>query len=280
MSRIMQWAEFKPLLEESVGVMADYSIGFINLRVEKNREEGVLGGSGTLVASGNSRAILTAEHVLQNLPNSGTVGFIAMTRHGPRVHQFVVHMDRVRKLPIARGTNDADGPDLGLVVLAQPEIHKLEAQGKVFYNLANRRERMLNSPPANELGAWILCGIAHEWTRDAPPGRFDRVKEFRGTCGLGVLAGQREADGFDYLRFEAKYDAAYEGPESYEGFSGGGLWQLLVEERDGLPRVKELLLQGVTFYQHERVAERRVIECHGRRSVYEVAAGALAKAAS
>ena len=74
---------------------------------------------------------------------------------------------------------------------------------------------------------------------------------------------------FDYLEFKARYGGLNEPPQSFGGFSGAGLWQApLVRTPEGTLKAKELLLSGVAFYQFARTEERRVIKCHGRRSVY------------
>ena len=109
-----------------------------------------------------------------------------------------------------------------------------------------------------------------EWTSDLPVERgFTRVKAFRGLCGAGVVTSQHTRGDYDYLHFEAKYGGLYEGPQSYEGFSGGGLWQIQFTDQDGQLQISDSLLSGVAFYQSEIVAELRTIYCHGRKSIYE-----------
>ena len=74
---------------------------------------------------------------------------------------------------------------------------------------------------------------------------------------------------YDFLDFEAKYDAAYEGPNRFAGFSGGGLWHCPVElSEDGSLSAKEIILSGVAFYESGMEDDRRTIRCHGRRSIY------------
>jgi hypothetical protein len=155
---------------------------------------------------------------------------------------------------------------------------KLEAMGKVFYNLSMRRDRMLNNPPPlNENSALILCGMVGEWTKDVLPDRgFERAKHFRGLCDPVVFAGRREEGGFDYLSAEVKYDSAYEGPKSFGGCSGGGLWQAILKNQDGGIGIEELLFAGVPFYESGNEDGRGLIECHGRMSIYKAVVEALA----
>lgn len=121
-------------------------------------------------------------------------------------------------------------------------------------------------------------GMVHEQTIDLPLERgFTRVKGFHGHCGAGVVSAERVSGIYDYLDFEANYGAGYEGPGSFEGYSGGGLWQMVYAERDGEFEIKDALLSGVVFYQSALTNESRTIYCHGRRSVYEIAFEALGK---
>ena len=152
----------------------------------------------------------------------------------------------------------------------------------VFYNLSLRRSRSLNEPPPLQKGcAWVLCGMVGERTKELrPERRFQIAKEFRGLYGPTVLAGHREEAGFDYLSVEVSYDGDYAGPNSFKGCSGGSLWQVLLKERDGAVVVDDLLLSGVPFYESPNVNNRRIIECHGPRSIYATVVEALERAAS
>ena len=187
-------------------------------------------------------------------------------------------VEGARRIQIARGSDPSKGPDLALVVLSPVDVAKLEATGKVFYNLSKRRDRILNNPaPLNESSALILCGMVGEWTdKDILPDRgFERAIHFRGLCGPVVFAGHREEGGFDYLSVEVKYDSAYEGPKGFGGCSGGGLWQAILRNQEGTVAIEEFLLAGVPFYESGNENGRGVIECHGRKSIYEAAVEAL-----
>ena len=256
-------------LEGVANELADYAVGFIKLQETDAQEDAQVAGSGTLVEIDGTYAILTADHVLENLPTSGEVGLILPTRFKPQLHRYTVNMEFAQKLRIGRGACPSDGPDLGLLVLDHSQLGAVKAL-KSFYNLSKRRDQVLSSPPAIEVGAWLLLGIAHEWTTDIPPeGGYKNVKVFRGMCGLGLVEGERSRDDYDFLEFKTRYHEHYKGPQSYGGFSGGGLWHLLIKEsKKGRPEVTDRILSGVAFYQspiHERI---RTITCHGRQSIY------------
>ena len=76
----------------------------------------------------------------------------------------------------------------------------------------------------------------------------------------------------EFFDYEAKYNENYEGPQSYKGYSGGGLWQLIIDKsKDGVFQIKERILSGVIFYQSPITGIIRSIKCHGRHSIYNVA---------
>jgi hypothetical protein len=187
-------------------------------------------------------------------------------------------MERVQKIPIAKGTNDSQGPDLGLLILSASDWG-LMPSGKIFYNLSKRCEKMLNDPPPDDKGAWVLCGMVAERTSDLPKERgYEHGKSFNGMCGPVVLANQRQEGGFDYFSVQVAYNESYEGPESFEGCSGGGLWHLLIKERhDGSLEIFDSLLVGVAFYQSAKENDRKTIECHGRQSIYRAVVKELEK---
>ena len=239
------------------------------MNINDANEDAVLAGSGTLVSIGDRKFILTADHVLKNLPNRGPVGLLLENRSPPQLQRVEIQMDMVDKITVARGSSEARGPDLGIMLLHGPMVGTIAAK-KSFYDLTTRRDRILSKPAAIRLGLWGLSGSVSEWTEDAPPEQgFNKVKIFRGMLGLGDVTKESEARGYDYLEFEAQYDEAYEGPDSFAGLSGGGLWHCSFERHeDGSLSTKEVILSGVAFYQSSKKDDRRTIMCHGRRSIY------------
>jgi hypothetical protein len=276
--RTLTKAEERHILKEANQRLSDYAIGFVKINAKSGDIDADLAGSGTLVTAGSCYAILTADHVLGVLPNTGELGLVLPTRLGPQLHRCTLQMDFAQKVQIAPASNDCNGPDLGLLLLPPTDVGKLSAS-KTFYNLTKRRDRMLSAPLDLKVGVWFLCGMVAERTSDLTPERgFKRVKGFHGLSGAGVVSGERTAGDFDYLHFEAKYNEAYQGPESFKGFSGGGLWQVELVERDGNLEIAEVLLSGVAFFQSDIVGDVRTIFCHGRRSIYGKAYNALARA--
>jgi len=267
--------------EDAAKGISDFVIGFARLYETESGQDAELAGSGTLVQIDDTYGVLTAYHVLDYLRNTDEIGLILATRFEPSLHRFTLKAEVLRPLKIAQGHDQSGGPDLGLLILPEVDVGSLKAR-KSFYNLSSHRQRVLDNPPAHDEGLWFLCGFAGELTSERLPERgYARVKVFQGACGVGWVDREYCVGDFDYFEFEARYGGLNEPPQSFGGFSGAGLWQVpLVRTPAGTLKAKELLLSGVAFYQSARMEERRVIKCHGRRSVYLHATQAVRDLAS
>lgn len=270
-------AEKQGLLAQAEVLLAPYAVGFVKLERLSDREELHLGGSGTFVKAGTRYAILTADHVVQNLPAKGAVGLILCLRREGHTHRFTVEAELVERVTLGSASHSATGPDLALLVLPPPIVHDLKAYVS-FCDLAHHQTRMIPSPPLINEGGWILWGIVEEWVTERPGEYgFRRIKEFRSLCGGSGILGEDACAGFDYLHFRVKCGGAFADPTSYAGMSGGGLWQVFARPLDGTFQLFDPLFSGVAFYQTDIENDHRTIVCHGRKSVYEHALSALAQ---
>ena len=174
----------------------------------------------------------------------------------------------LEKKRVGRGEKGAEGPDIGLLILPAPIISRFLPSTKIFYDLAKHRTRVMGNPWPSNTGIWALVGAPAEWTEDATPeAGFSMVKKQPGMIGVGVVTKEYEQGGFDYLEFPAIYNADYEGPGSFAGCSGGGLWHMLSSKTEHGQRViKDSVLSGVAFWECGRVDNKRIVICHGRRS--------------
>jgi hypothetical protein len=262
----------RPLLEAEALRVSAYTVGFVLPTTAKGLLDARLGGSGTLVAVDDVEGILTADHVIKLLKTSRYTGLVLPTA-AKELHNISFETDAGFSLSFGPAGAPDLGPDVGIVV-PPPEILSTLKARKSFYNLSMRRERILERPQPVEYGIWMLSGFAGEWTGDglAEQG-FSKVKYFRGMYADGKVTRECNRDDFDYLILEALYNEFYEGPQSFGGFSGGGLWQLLVKPEGDELRVVDRLLSGVAFYESDMKNDdmgqvTREIKCHGRRSVY------------
>lgn len=255
------------------GMVSDSSVGFG--KFSSKDEDCELAGSGTLISCDKVRGILTADHVLRNLPNSGEVGIIASTSLDTRINRLSLNMQHAPKVTVGKCSDTSRGPDLGVLILPHPIVAKLESLGKPFYNLSSRRSRMLDVSKRKP-GLWIFSGMVHQWTDNLPPyGQFTKVKVFRGVCVIFNVAPVREEGEFDYMSIKLNYwpDVTY--PLSYQGCSGGGIWEILLEEDQGQIAIIDILLSGVAFFENALDRIGMEIECHGIKSIYDKVVKAL-----
>jgi hypothetical protein len=261
------------VIEAAAKDIANYSIGFLHVNDPPHSSKDVmLLGSGTLVSIGTTHAILTADHVLSVLPRSGRLGLIL----SPTLQQHTIDTHGIAYINIARGTRDADGPDLGAVILSHSIASSIGAK-KVFYKLDAHRENIFSLPPDIHDGFWFVNGFVDEKTiEEKDKDGYGLVKGFYNLSGAGGPENVTVVGDHDYYDFPVSYSVRAVAPKSYGGMSGGGLWQVpLIRSAQGKIEHKRPLLSGVVFYQQPTTEAYCGVKCHGRQSVYNVAYSAL-----
>jgi hypothetical protein len=262
----------KEVIDNAMEDLRQYSVGFVRMEFSHGREDAVLLGSGTLVSIGPTHAVLTADHVLRVLPNEGRLGMILAHHQKPTTFDI----QGISYLKIARGTIDADGPDLGAVILA-PSIAGSIAAQKTFYNLDLRRDQMLNSPPDLHDGFWFVNGYIDEYTMEGVAENGGLIKRFYNLSAAGSPDRMDIVGDFDFFDFPVETSARLCVPESFGGMSGGGLWQVPLKLENGKIIHRFPLLSGVVFYQEPTTVKTCGVRCHGRQSVYRVANDSIQK---
>lgn len=259
----------REIVEEIGRAAADFSIGFATIKRGESGEDAVLAGSETLVQVDEMHGVLTADHVLENLPATQDIGLIIPTSHEPFVHRPALAKDAVLRLRIGHGRRTPEGPDLALLLLSSVDAGSLRAK-KSFYNLSRHRDEVLANPPGRTDGLWVLRGFADELTTEHAPERgFSKIKGFRGACGAGWVKREYIGGDFDYCEFEVGDAGPDKPPQSFGGFSGAGLWQArLIRTPEGRLTAQQPILGGVAFYESPQGDGRNIITCHAWRSVY------------
>ncbi len=260
------------VIEAAFQDIACCSVGFVRIETTSCGLDLVLCGSGTLVRTGNVYAVLTAHHVVSILPTTGRLGLLLTSTTQPHT----VETQGLSYVKIARGTIDADGPDLGAVVLG-PSIAGSIAARKTFYNLDLRRDQLLHSPPHLRDGFWFVNGFIDENTvEEREKEGFALIKGFYNLSGAGGPEDSITVGEHDYFTFPVSYAGRAVAPKSFGGMSGGGLWQIPLQRgTEGRITHKPALLSGVVFYQEPTNPTSCGVRCHGRQSVYRVAYSAI-----
>ena len=254
------------LNESVVHAISAYTVAFVRVEERNGRRHCTLLGSGVLIAAAGVKAILTAHHVVQVLPKTGRLCVMLEKTSEPHT----LDTAGLVFLPIARGSRDADGPDLGAVVLA-PHLAGSIAAKKVFFNLDRRRDELLSEPPNVRDGVWFAQGFLEERTvatEDPDGGTTTRFYNF---SGIGGPDGPVERGGYDYYEYPVTHESRSEAPVSWGGMSGGGVWRVPLGRENGQVVPRHPVLSGVLFYQRPTTATECGVVAHGPRSVYRVA---------
>jgi hypothetical protein len=267
-------SDVMPLTEEFCADCTDFMVGIAKSAFRQSGgvkpEDVRLAGSGTLITVGGVRAILTAAHVLSNLPADHIIGLILPTRLDSKQLRplLTIDMRTARMISIAKGADHSLGPDLGLLLLADFDWSRFPT-GKTFFNLSKRREMMLNNPHEINRSVWGLCGTVDEWGQLPAANDPSSHGTFHSIFMPTTVTGQRDDGEFDYFSVQAADYLKSKLPKSFGGCSGGALWEGVVYERpDGSLEIRDKLLSGVAFYESGWEDGRNTVTCHGRRSIY------------
>ncbi len=260
------------VIESATRDVAACTIAFLRSQDTTKPHEANLLGTGVLVSVRSKRAIVTADHVAQELQKSSRIPlFLQRTS---QVHS--IDVGGVSIVRIARGTDAASGPDLAVIILA-PSIAGSIAAIKSFHSLDALREKVLSGAFDLRDGFWLAQGFLEERTSVG----LDRVeagftKYFYNFSGVGGPDTIDTVGNFDYLDFPVSHEVRPEdAPTSYGGMSGGGIWQVPLKRRDAEFMHLPPVLGGVMFYQHPTTDTQCGIRGHGPHSIYTAVYGAV-----
>jgi len=228
-------------------------------------------GSGTLVSIGHVDGILTAKHVADKLSGPFHLGLV-MAREGEE-HRFMVDRKALSIFGIGQWKDEEFGPDLSFIVLSDwDDVGTIRASSS-FHQLTNDRQEMIANPPDLDVGVWFLCGSPEKLVTQGPSDAgFREVMSLTDFCYAGGVDPGYEKDDFDYLDFPLENGDGSDLLSTYEGVSGGGLWQVTIRRSDDGDLIAgRYLYSGLVFWQGARPDGVRFLRCHGRRSVYEMA---------
>lgn len=268
--RRFQAENLPPLLVDKITKrLGLHTVLFIRVNTQEIYPEPM--GCGVLVSAGNTRAILTAYHVVQAIDALPANERLGVLLEGTNQLQ-TIDRNGIQSLKIARGKNDLNGPDLGAFILA-PIIAGSIASIKVFYILDGRRDQLIDTPPDLN-GVWVALGYVGERTVVSPlPGGKGGTVTFNGNSLFSCPEVVRELDGYDYWDYPLG-PLSEQPPHSWKGLSGSGLWQIPLNSQGGSLGHDPPLLSGILFYEH-KVKSHWWIRCHGRQSIYEQAFKAI-----
>jgi len=228
-----------------------------------------------LVTVGGIRGILTAAHVLKALPDEGRVAIILSAESPAQFRRMKIDMKNAHKLVVCASEFTIDGPDLGFLRISSEDAGSIAAISSL-YNLTKRADDVLakQKPAPNSSDA--LAGVIHERTKvlETERGRatsFDLL-----FCG-GQSGAERSVGDHDTFTFAPANEQDFELPSSFAGASGGGIWRFFFVMKDAAPSIVERTLIGVPFWQSRVEQGKRIIACHGTKSIYGTLAALVKK---
>lgn len=251
------------VLQETALRLTHYSVGLVKI---SSPDEAMLGGSGTLVKVGEHHAILTAAHVVETLWTAAEFGVVLSRLRAGKPHRITIEKRYARQIVIPRdhGLAGSEPPDIALIIIPEGLCGSIKAV-KSFYNLDYH---MRSESPEQKLGFWALCGFAEEWTRDYPNrSGFEKVLAFNGRILWGFAEPSELHAGADAWSMTFQRTSDYDGPISFGGYSGGGLWQNLIGIRGEELRLRSSALSGVAYYQTGFEDDANTILFNGRRCI-------------
>jgi hypothetical protein len=216
-------------------------------------------GAATCVTIGGKPYLLTAAHVWDTA-RGGEVAFGVWEDGRLKPHRLEIFEETV----LIKGTQDELGPDLALICL--PDLVAREiGEEKAFYDLLRPRPLPVENA-SRRRDLWAIVGAADEQSVYGSADvehRLSLFDEWRIRCV--------DRGGFDYCDLVLNRALRQGLPESYQGVSGSGLWQVpLMFSSDGLGCTWNfywIRLAGVAFYGISEVEGEQVIRCHGPKSL-------------
>jgi hypothetical protein len=245
------------LFEELVASVRHYTIGFVSIPDSPTDRPGPC-GTATLVVVDGAHYFLTAEHVWRELQKFNRIGITLV----PEIDQcFTILTEYLIPTGPRRPSVEMDGPDIVFLKIPETKLGEIKAR-KSFYHLGP----VVRKPKVDVrcIEVAILLGAPGEAATLTTQTNLDMTIQ-------GIMADEspkRFTKGrYDYLDSK-EFFGAHGFPNSYGGYSGGGLWHVQVYPDPKTGHRKERNhLAGMAFYEFPPKRKYRVIRCHGARSI-------------
>jgi hypothetical protein len=223
-------------------------------------------GSGTLVKVGDRKFILTAAHVWDECKWAAGILFALKETET----SFVIQRQHLHPILLFTDKESQYGPDLALLELSPNDAATIEAR-KSFLDLTVQRNGLDENPLKEDKGLFAVVGIVGEKSDVATREDGAVVANLRGDAFFGSLDKRTEFGDWDYFDLSANSSLPHV-PKSFGGVSGGAVWQINLEMKDGaIFWDRKRLFRGVAFYELWPQEGTQVIRCNGPKALYEVA---------
>jgi hypothetical protein len=248
-------SEGSSLLLEFINSVRHYSVSFVAIP-NTQAESPSPGGSATLVEVNGGHYFLTARHVWTRLQKFKYMGVTLVENIDQR---FFIETEHLIPTGPPKPALEQDGPDIVLLKIPDAKLGEIKAR-KSFYPLGIKRVGV----PVVAIEIPILIGGPVESATLIKPTTLDMVVQ----AIIANSTPKKFTKGrFDYLDAD-EFFGSYGFPNSYGGFSGGGLWHVYVylDPKTG-ERKEQRHLAGMAFYEFKPKRKYRVIRYHGVKSL-------------
>jgi hypothetical protein len=233
-------------------------------------------GSGTLVKKGTHIGILSAQHCLTacsprvRVGPNGKDSLLLILRDARGVQLRPEDMIEHRLVtPLS-----ADyGPDLVFVEIAPSEKLQRILSVASVWSLDRDHDKILKE--FGEIGSMVASlGIPEELCRTQLNGNAFHRTSFHLTVSYVIHQDSISVrNGWDYIDNKCVYSESSALPQSFAGFSGGGIWSVQIHrsKSTGLLSAGKAALVGVSFYETPIENDVRYVRGHFVRSIYDLA---------
>lgn len=222
-------------------------------------------GSGTLVQVEETYHVLTAAHVWHETRDAEQVGLVISSSPLEfKVHRYVITVKQVWDRENAEW-----GPDLALLQLPPSVVSTMKVH-KSFLNLTLQKAALGARPVRTEAGLWTITGMVEQFSEvhQHPESSIVEVTA-PAKAFFSMIQQTHDRKGYDY--FDCGVMVNLPGvPLSFGGVSGGGLWEVGVSmaKSGKISWDGKRYFRGVAFWQSGVSGGRRIVRCHGPRSIF------------
>ncbi len=204
-------------------------------------------GSGTFILFKGFYYVVTAAHVIENIWDHEFFGFLVRDKK----NIIKLQTKYYESFMLKAYDYTVSGPDLGVIKLNPIDVSKVSA-AKSFLDIEKQQDIKSNMVFKKENSLWCTTGF--------PVEKVKRLKE--GTRVFGQLTlldleGDYILSGYHFLKFNMKGSKCSDGLKSYEGMSGGSVWQIIIGGSSDNLVVVLNIFSGVIFYQLDEDLEHR-----------------------
>ncbi len=248
------------LFGELVTAVRHYTVAFVSIPDSLSDHPWPC-GTATLVTVNGTHYFLTAEHVWKKLQEFKMIGITLVAD----IDQcFTIATQHLMATGPRKPPAEMDGPDMVFLKIPEAKLGEIKAR-KSFYQLEPVRKTPQLNVKCIEIA--VLLGAPGEAAALTTGTNLDLTIQ-------GIMADPRPRTftrgRYDYIDSK-EYFGTHGFPNSYGGFSGGGLWRVQVYLDPEASERKEInRLVGMAFYEFPAKRKYRVIRCHGPRSIHLV----------